>query len=464
MDIPNFKDILKKLSVFKNNLSLLVPIIIALVSALLFVPTHLLGSKLRAQVQAESIPKWRAIENIKKNPIEPVTEESLEAKRLAHATDANEIIDLAEQTTMRELLSYDIFPEPDPNKGISGLTFVEFGRRYRSGIEKLIADVKGGSCPTDIEIENGLQDSAARMNRRPGMGMGMGTGMGGAGDPYSMGPGPRRLGMVAGMSGGPRSEIDRMIVDQMCEEKARTLSVYVNPIDIAGYEHWADYKFDPNMIPAVKDSWYHQLAYWVTEDIFSTIAEMNAGRDILSAPVKRLVRLSFTMGLKRPGSRGSTAVIRSIGGRRTRQQNQEETDRPAYVIEDKEGLTDSLTGRYSKQEGPIDVIHFNVAVVVATRDVLPFMQKLCSSKEHRFTGYPDGSEPAQAYKHNQITVLETKTGAVDEYDPVHRYHSYGDESVVLLDLICEYIFDKKGYEPIKPQAIKDTLAGVDTGA
>ncbi|MHC4168177.1 MAG: hypothetical protein ACYSWQ_14565 [Planctomycetota bacterium] len=461
MDI-DFKEILSKVSVFKNNPSLLVSIIIALVAALLLIPDRLLGSKLGARVQTESIPKWRAIENIKRSPVESFTEDSIEARKQAHATDANEIIALAEQTTLRELLSYDIFPKPDPNKGVSGLTFVEFGQRYRAGIEGLIKAVKGGSCHTDVEIQNGLEDSAARMNRRPGMGMGV---LGG-GSPYDMGALARRpLGMVEGMSGGPRSEIDRIIVDKMCEERARSLSVYVNPIDIAGYDHWADYKFDPNTIPAVKDAWYHQLAYWVIEDIFSTIDTMNSERDILSAPVKRLVRLSFTMGLKRPGSRGSgKGVIRAIGGRKARSQDEAESDRPAYVIEDKHGLTESLTARYADSKSAIDVIHFNVAAVVATRDILPFMQQLCSSKEHKFSGYPDGAQPEQTFRHNQITILEFKTGAVNEYDPVHRYHSYGDDGVVVLDLICEYIFNRKAHEPIMPPAVIEELDSIEAGA
>ena len=459
MDI-DFKDILSKLSVFKNNLSLLVPIIIALVGVLIIVAAHILGGKVQAQVQAESIPKWRAIEGIKRAPVESFTEESIEARKQAHATDANEIIALAEQTTLRELLSYDIFPEPDPNRGISGLTFVEYGQRYRAGIEGLIRVVKGGSCHTDVEIQNGLDDSAARMNRRPGMGRGMP-----GGSPYDMGaPAPRRLGMVAGMP-GPRNEIDQMIIDQMCEERAKSLSVYVNPIDVAGYDHWADYKFDPNMIPAVKDAWYHQLAYWVIEDIFNTVGTMNSDRDILSAPVKRLVRLSFTMGLKRPGSRGSSsAVIRAIGGRKAKSQDEAESDRPAYVIEDKHGLTESLTARYADSKSAIDVIHFNVTVVVATRDILPFMQQLCSSKEHKFSGYPDGSQPEQTFKHNQITILEFKTGAVNEYDPVHRYHSYGDDSVVEMDLICEYIFNREAHKPIMPPAVTEELDSIEAGA
>ena len=45
MNMPNFKDILQKLSVFRNNLSLLVPVIIVLVSVLLFIPTQLMSSR-----------------------------------------------------------------------------------------------------------------------------------------------------------------------------------------------------------------------------------------------------------------------------------------------------------------------------------------------------------------------------------------------------------------------------------
>ena len=50
MDLPNYKDVLKivleKLSVFRNNVSLLISVIIALVGLLLFVPTQLLSSSL----------------------------------------------------------------------------------------------------------------------------------------------------------------------------------------------------------------------------------------------------------------------------------------------------------------------------------------------------------------------------------------------------------------------------------
>lgn len=462
--MPNFKDVLQKLSVFKNNMPLLISTIVALISILLFVPTHLLRAKVKAQVQSESVSQWRKIEAIKRDPVEPVTAESLEQRIKAHAADANQITALARQTTMRELLSYDIFPEPDPNRGVSGLTFVEFGRQFRSRIDELIKEVNGGTCPTQVEIENHLEDSAVRANRRPGMGMGM-VMPGEFGDPYATGMMPRRLGALPGTTGF-RTEVDRMIIDNFCEQRARSLSVYVNPIDIAGYTRWENYKFDPNIPKAVKDTWYHQLSYWVIEDIFKTIKKINKGHNILTAPVKRFQSISFTMGLKRPGSRrSSTAVIRAIGGRKKKADSQEEADRPFYVIEDRDGLTESLTARYSKPEpeNPVDVIHFSLTVVVANKDILTFLQELCSAKEHEFRGYPDGTGSPQTFKHNQITVLEMKSGAVNEYSPDHINNRYGDDSVSVLDLICEYIFYKEGYEPIKPQVVKNELAGTEGG-
>ena len=66
-----------------------------------------------------------------------------------------------------------------------------------------------------------------------------------------------------------------------------------------------------------------------------------------------------------------------------------------------------------------------------------------------------GDEPEQTFKHNQITVLETKYRSVEE-DPYSLY-DYGEDVVVELDLICEYIFNRKGYEEIKPEAVKKAL-------
>jgi hypothetical protein len=123
MDMPNFKDILQKLSVFRNNLSLSVPVIIAVVSMLLFIPTQLMSSKLRKQVEQKSITNGiKKINSYEKSAVSLEQYEKEAEVQKAHAADANEIEKLAKQTTERDLLSYDLFPAPGSN-GFSGLLF-----------------------------------------------------------------------------------------------------------------------------------------------------------------------------------------------------------------------------------------------------------------------------------------------------------------------------------------------------
>ena len=251
--------------------------------------------------------------------------------------------------------------------------------------------------------------------------------------------------------------IDRMIVDEMCKDRAKSISVYVNPIDISGYEYWADYKYDVKQEEAIEDCWYHQLAYWIIEDIFATIEAMNSGTDtVLKAPVKRFMGITFTMGLK--SSRSGGAFRGGGRGRGSRMKKQkEEADRPVYVRNEKDGLSETCTGRYCSDD--IDVTHFNFSIIVGTKAVLPLMKQLCSVKEHEFRGYPDGTGPPQTYIHNQITILESIISSINPNDQTHRYYAYGDESVVSLDLICEYIFDVVGYDSMIPEPVRKTLAG-----
>ena len=149
------------------------------------------------------------------------------------------------------------------------------------------------------------------------------------------------------------------------------------------------------------------------------------------------------------GRRGSRRPSRTGRGSRT---DIDKGDKPTYVLSVNDGLTASCTGRLSGDD--IDVMHFNVAVVLNIKEVLPFMQQLCSAKEHKFKGF-SGKEREQTFKHNQITVLETKFKSVEE-EPYSPY-DYGEDPVVELDLICEYNFNKKGYEEIKPETVKEKL-------
>jgi hypothetical protein len=456
MDMPSFKDVFQKLSVFRNNLSLLVPVIIAVVSVLLFIPTQLMSSKLKKEVEQKSINMGaKKIATLEKTAVSREQYEQEAKRQEAHTADANEIEKLARQTTQRELLSYVLFPAPDPN-GFSGLIFQEFGQRFRKGIDAMVLSVNGRDCPTDVEIERGLESSSA-LDRSRGMGFSMRS------SPIiSSRSSSRDLSAMldrGGLYGGSMmfSNVSRMIIDQMCLARAKEISVYVNPLDIAGYEYWKDYKYDTKKEDALRDCWYHQLAYWIVEDIFSTIRTMNSGYDnVLDAPVKRFMGITFTMGLK--ASRGGGgAVVRSIGRRRARQDTEKQADMPTYIHNEREGLSESCTARYCSND--IDVTHFNFTVIVKTRSVLPFIKELCSAKEHIFRGYPDGTDPPQTFKHNQISVLESKFGSIDLNDMAHRYYRYGDETAVSLDLVCEYIFDVGGYEKLTPEPVEKDLKG-----
>ncbi len=125
--------------------------------------------------------------------------------------------------------------------------------------------------------------------------------------------------------------------------------------------------------------------------------------------------------------------------------------RPSYVLPFEGELTKPYTGRSCNDE--VDVVHFNTVVVVSTKAVLPFMQQLCSAKQHKSRGFSN-KEQEQISKHNQITILESNIRSIDRGDKTHSLYRYVEDSVVELDLTCEYIFNKNGYDKIKPELIK----------
>jgi hypothetical protein len=255
-----------------------------------------------------------------------------------------------------------------------------------------------------------------------------------------------------------------MIIDEVCLGRAKAALVYVDPSNLSGYEFWANYEYDVLTEDGIKDCWYYQLAYWVIEDIFDTIGAMNSAyENVLTAPVKRLEHTSFsTSGMRMAGRVGGMPGMGMMMGRGYGSSlTGEGGDQPIYLLSDRDGLTASCTARFSEEENGIDVIHFNFAVIINVKAILPFMQQLCSAKEHRFSGYPDGNEPPMTFKHNQITIIESRVISLDPESGFHDLYRYGEEPVVELDLVCEYIFNRDGYEPIKPEPVKKTLRGED---
>lgn len=428
----DIKALLGKLSFLRNNLSLFIPVIIVIIGLALFLPTRLISARLRKQIEDESGRASSRVERLLKDPVTKEAADKAQESIAVIAQDANQISQLVANSCKRELLSYRIFPEPNET---SRYIFEVFGKTYVKRVDDLLSGIGAGDCPTDAEIDRALQSAATRMS------------FGGRTQPSST---SFRSGRFRRSIWG-MSEIDRKIVDEICVERASGLAVYALPKDVAGYEFWLDYKYDTTAEQALKDCWYWQLGYWIVEDVITSTRKVNTGRQsVIDAPVKRIMGINFDLSAK-----GIMRTRRAYGARK------KDTPAPAYVTDHKDALVLPCTGRFSKEETGIDVVQFNVIVIVRADAVLPFIKELCSQKEHRFRGF-FGNEPEQTFMHNQISILESSATAIETDSTKHDLYRYGNGAALELNLICEYVLDRAAYDPIKPQAVKDEMTGDDT--
>lgn len=442
MDISELKElpqkILQKLSrlqgprlttALRTYSPLIGPGILILVAILIFVPTTLISNKLKKQIEGKSISMAQRIRSASKNAIARDQWKVEQQYQQALGNDANQISLLAAQTTQRELLSYVIFPKP---KSTSIQIFNDFGRQFRQQIERLLMRINAGTCPTPAELDRALPGSSYRSGVR---------------ESYMVRPEHRPYKQLKQEQGA--------IIDELCRGKAEHASVYADPSCLEGYEFWREYEYT-EVDTAVRDCWHWQLGYWIIEDVIDTIKELNKGSNsVFNSPVKRLLEVSFS----RAGARDIASRHLFYGGRggSRRAAAQEDTiTGPRYVYSPEDGLCLPWTGRVCNEN--IDVVHFNVRVVVSAEAILPFMRELLTAKRHEFRGFfgqqrdglaQDGNP--QIFKHNQITILQCKISPIDRTDETHWLYRYGEDAVVELDLICEYIFNKTGYEAIKPQ-------------
>lgn len=488
MDTSKTKDVLRKLNIFKDYSSLALPVVIAVAAILFFVIAEVVNNKLRKHIESESITNLG-------DKVKTLTKTAVSAKQWtreqqyqqAYKADAEQIGLLARQSSQRPLLNDKIFPEP---KDTSRLIFEEFGSRFREALDGLIEQVNGGLCPTEVELEMNLQKPVSSGLRSSPRGRQASLPARRALLPGRSAPSPGRrseFGIVRRPSSqrstsrrplrrrptsrrayGNVDERETIITDVLCLEKAESASVYVDPADLSGYEFWKEYRYyDVATEEAIKDCWYYQLSYWIMEDVFDTVGSINSASDsVFTSPVKRVLSVGFSKGQSR--SMSSYRATARTTGRTTA------TDEPQYVVSPENALVKSWTTRQCNSD--IDVVHFNLAVVVSRKAGLSFMEQLCSGKEHEFKGYLTEESQAKKLKHNQITILQSNISPVDPEEESHRLYRYGDDAVVRLDLVCEYIFKRAGYDEIKPQSIKEltmdpmekarmaTLAGRVAGA
>jgi len=416
MDTSKYKDILGKLSFLTDYSSLLAPVIITVVALSLLAISALTGSKLTGQIIESSVSTGKKIQSLSRNS--PARDQWKLASQYQQAceTDANQIELLAKQSTQRHLLSYRIFPQP---KDTSALIFKQFGHQYRRYVEELLAGINALDCPSDLELDGTIRGSGSR------------TAHSRFAPTYPASP---ARGSFFGSSSGKRRVADK-ITEVLCREKAESACVYCNASDLAGYDYWNEYKYK-SMKEDTDDCWYRQLAYWIIEDVIDTIGSVNSNSDsVYTSPVKRLLTVNFA------GEKSSRMTAQTI-------------QKCEYVFPLTKTLEKSCTQRICSDD--IDVVHFNVEVIVSAKAVLAFMKELCSVKEHRFEGW-FGGENEQVFKHNQITILRYDMTSVDRQQHQHRLYRYGQDAVVKLSLLCEYIFNKDGYEAIKPESVRESM-------
>ncbi|MBN1788257.1 MAG: hypothetical protein JW806_07665 [Sedimentisphaerales bacterium] len=373
----------------------IIPASIAIVAILLFIPTTMMRKKI-SQKLAETKKLGADLESTIKSAIPVEQAEAIRSYEDMHQNDANSIQQLAAQTTQRELLSYKIFPDTNET---SVQIFHEFRRAYEQGITQLINDMNALDAPTDIEI---WQEAGSTQT-------------------------------------GGGSSLDtsgEKIFDLMCEKRSKEISVYANPTAFSGYGFWNNWRYRGPQ-NAIEDCWYCQLAYWIHKDVADTIISINSGSDsVANSSVKRLISVKF---------QSSDAISDETTSNFSKM--------PIYDA-GSSYLCNPWTGR--KTNNQIDIIPFSMAVIIRADDILKFMEQLCSEKEHYFSGYRNDL-PRQLYKHNQITILKSNIESVQEGTPDSKRYYYGQDTIVYLNLVCEYIFNKEGYEIIKPESVKKEI-------
>ena len=127
MNLSSLKGIFQKLSFVKEYSSLVVPMLLAVLAAVLFVPTTLMQHSLAVRIEQQSNSKIQTLKTLRDAPSEKQGAE--EHKRVvAIQMDTNTISLVEEHSSQRPLLRYNIFPQPAE---ISPQIFEQFGRQYQ---------------------------------------------------------------------------------------------------------------------------------------------------------------------------------------------------------------------------------------------------------------------------------------------------------------------------------------------
>lgn len=428
----------KILTFIKKYTSLLIPAGILLFALILLIPTTLWIDGSTKEKMDKSVKQGRSVSSSLSKAHSKIDVDNMTLYQNQLETDSQEVARLVKQTTQRELISYDVFPEP---AGSSNQIYDDYGTKYRQKIEELLKSTNARSAPTTAEIKQELEKRGSVDRHRFGMGA------------AAM---PRRR--------GRNTDAYNLTRDAFLKKRAQEMSVYATANVFDWYTFWeGTYDFE-NEETALEHCWYSQISYWVYEDVVETIKAINSGSlTVFKSGVKRLVGVNFQRYSDYLPESGRYAGMSGFGyGRST---GKGKGDTPKYILKvNAPGAFGFAPWTARFCDGKIDVIHFSMAVVIRADSVFPFIKELCSEKEHTYKDYLNKDKKTETFKRNQITVLQYWQEPVNKDANEHLRYRYGDDAVVKLNLTCEYVFTCSGYDEIKPDSIVKILKPDQTGA
>jgi len=419
----------------KKRLFLVLSLTLVLAGIALFIPgfmAHAQNEKEMNQIKRE----YESIRTLARKTIHDNVMAQVQANKELAQRDVAQVVDLARQTSSRPLIFDKVFPElEDKNSKI--IYYRRFAERYCQFVEQLLEQINAGDRPSVREEEQiRLEQQDATLLTRRGQ---------------------------TTRFGSTETQADKLI-NANRRRQAQSIAVYANTDVFFGFDHW---KTDPtgDEITMLNDSWFTQIAAWIQTDVAQTVRQINGqSHSAFDSVVKRLIEISFggspltsTPTVVRPGKssqRNEPAGVALI------REDIQRKKMPAYVIAQRDGegkilsavgeMATAYTDRASS--GLIDVVHFELAVIIDARNVNDFINTLQSEKYTEVT-LPDGTIQ-KLNARNQITVLQMALEPVDIEAEHKAGYYYGPGNLKVLRLLCEYIFFKSGYEKFKPAPVK----------
>ncbi len=361
-----------------------------------------------------------------------------------------ESLNRAYESTARPVLFERVFPTPGQQS--YQIYFSDFADSYCKGIEALLKAMNSDDRLSDAEVDRIMENykgGQTRARSDGGMMMGYGGGRDGS--------------VMKGTS-------EYGILEEKMQERARQISVYANTDSFSCYSYW---KTQPRgeIEVLLPQCWYSQLGYWIQEDVALSIKNINQAKNVLENPVKRLIGISFNgesvgdFGGSGGGTRGTSS--RQGGAAAGRLDPKQVNLLPTYVME----LSDTSSSQYGGSRGAatglvgmittpvterksndlIDVVHFELAVVIDRSSVISFINELQSQKTASLIN-SDVRNPR-----NQIAVLDIIVEPIELEEETNARYIYGSGALGILRLNCEYFFVKRGYDSYKPDQIKELL-------